>query len=926
VGLTYNLGQRQNYTEIPRLTRERVRNALESAITRAETVAASGKKLKTKPGDDLRKGLASTISEVPPVVVDHCLLENDFKLATKLPDVRDNEELFEQLFKALQDARQLVDEVGKEGICKGYIIAKVRPGVESAQDQQSDFKREDLLYDDFHPFLPSKFRNNPEVVILTFDGFNKTVDEFYSSIEGQKLNSRLNDRERAAQSRLEATKTSQAKKIEGLKEAQLLNYRKASAIEANVERVQETMDAINGLIEEGMDWVDIGKLVEREQKRDNPVASIIKLPLKLKDNTITLLLAEAIEDDEESGYRTESDDDSDDEVAALPKGKTPDSRLEVDIILSHSPWTNAGMYFGEKKSAAEKEEKTALQSATALRNAGVKIKRDLKKGLKQEKPAMQLIRQPMWFEKFIWFLSSDGYLVLGGKDAVQDELLYRRHLRKGDIYCHSDVQDASVVVIKNNPMTPDAPIPPSTVSQAGTLCVCTSDAWDSKAGFGAWWVAAEQVSKTAAGQILADGVFHISGEKNHLPPAQLVVGLGLVFKVSKESKSRKAKHLIYQSVDRTSATATSSTLEEQPASQTKDENEELADTDSAVGVMESASMPEEDDQMDDEEQDHQPRANPLQFSGSQDDDANAGMEAEDAMEFPSIQQEPVHGSSQDVEGEPEIRASEGAAIGQAENDDGEASVTISSTPMSSRPASIAPSEMKTPAKRGQKGKAKKIAAKYKHQDEEDRAAAEAILGAATGRRKAEEEARAKAQREVEAAAQQARRKEQQERRQKQTAAHEAARRKRLEEGGDDLEGDHDQPDLTVVEDLVGTPLPGDEILTAIPICAPYSAMAKLKYKVKMQPGAVKKGKAVKEIVERWVADSSRKGVVDEKGEDPERMWPREVELIKGLRMEDFVNIVPVGKVRIMMIGGSGGGGNSKGQQQKGGKGGKGGKK
>ena len=123
---------------------------------------------------------------------------------------------------------------------------------------------------------------------------------------------------------------------------------------------------------------------------------------------------------------------------------------------------------------------------------------------------------------------------IGGKDASQNEMLYRRYLRKGDIYCHADLKGAPCVIIKNNPSTPDAPIPPATLSQAGSLSVCSSDAWDSKAGMGAWWVTADQVSKSApTGEFLPMGSFMVRGTKNFLPPAQLLLGLGIAFKINK---------------------------------------------------------------------------------------------------------------------------------------------------------------------------------------------------------------------------------------------------------------------------------------------------------------------------------------------------------------------------------------------------------
>ena len=35
------------------------------------------------------------------------------------------------------------------------------------------------------------------------------------------------------------------------------------------------------------------------------------------------------------------------------------------------------------------------------------------------------------FEKFYWFISSENYLVVGGRDQQQNELLVKRYLRPG---------------------------------------------------------------------------------------------------------------------------------------------------------------------------------------------------------------------------------------------------------------------------------------------------------------------------------------------------------------------------------------------------------------------------------------------------------------------------------------------------------------
>lgn len=959
VGLTYSLENRQNYGGVPPLTKERVREALQKSVARVEAVEASKKKPKRKAGDELRRGLATTIEELPPIVVDHAFEATGFEPTTKPADVLESETLFDALFKSLEEARRIVDGITGSTNCKGYIIAKRREPKAAESTQSQGDKPSGLLYEDFQPFVPRKFEKDDTYTILTFDNYNKTVDEFFSSIEGQKLESRLNDKEAAAKRKLEAVREIQEQKVEGLKQAQILNMRKAGALEANVDRVQEAMDAVNGLIAQGMDWVTVGKLIEREQKRRNPVAQIIRLPLNLEQNLMTLLLAEEEEEneeeDEEDSEHT-SEDDSDDEG---DRRKKPDTKLSIEINLGLSPYANAREYYDQKKTAAEKEQKTVGHSVLALKSAEKKIAEDLKKGLKQEKPVLHQIRRQSWFEKFIWFISSDGYLVLGGRDAMQNEMLYKKHLRKGDVYVHADMHGAASVIVKNNPKTPDAPIPPSTLSQAGSLSVCSSNAWDSKAGMGAWWVNAEQVSKSApAGEFLPSGSFMVRDKKNYLPPQPLILGFGFLFRISEESKGNHVKHRLTD-------------LETLPPKNIQEaENheaelaQEVADLEREVAQQEQDDKHDSDGGLDDNESSQ--RRNPLQMDG--DDESNSGGDIDARTDDDDqIDQDIDHVKDNvneiSLEEPPELMMSGALAGDGGEHEDpftdgangdknAEAEAGSEAEGTESETATQAPTEVSrsstahtsqqnkdakpksAPAKRGKKNKQKKIAAKYKDQDEEDRAMHEELIGATKGREKAEAEARAKAERLAEEEARRERRKLAQQKQQKKVAEHEEIRKLMLEEGIEVLDDSEEQAS-TPLDSLVGTALPGDEIIEVVPTCAPWAAMAKCKYKVKIQPGATKKGKALKDILERWKIEAGKRGNVDEHSRDSERMWPREVELIKTVKPEDVNNVVPVGKLTVMMSGGasgkSGGGGGGKGakgggNQSKGGKGGKGGKK
>jgi hypothetical protein len=94
------------------------------------------------------------------------------------------------------------------------------------------------------------------------------------------------------------------------------------------------------------------------------------------------------------------------------------------------------------------------------------------------------------------------------------------------------------------------PVSPVTLHEVGHAAVCHSAAWNAKVLTSAWWVHANQVSKTApSGEYLSTGSFMIRGKKNYLPPSQLVLGFGFLFKlddacVARHAGERKIKGLV----------------------------------------------------------------------------------------------------------------------------------------------------------------------------------------------------------------------------------------------------------------------------------------------------------------------------------------------------------------------------------------------
>jgi predicted ribosome quality control (RQC) complex YloA/Tae2 family protein len=134
-----------------------------------------------------------------------------------------------------------------------------------------------------------------------------------------------------------------------------------------------------------------------------------------------------------------------------------------------------------------------------------------------------------WFQKFRWFLTSEGVLVIGGRDAATNDLIVRRYLGVNDLYVHADVHGAASVIVKHPPEGSPDPGPQS-LAEAGQWAVSYSKAWRAgHASADAFWVKPDQVSKSpASGEFVARGAWVIHGTKNWLKDCPLELGLGQV--------------------------------------------------------------------------------------------------------------------------------------------------------------------------------------------------------------------------------------------------------------------------------------------------------------------------------------------------------------------------------------------------------------
>ena len=141
-------------------------------------------------------------------------------------------------------------------------------------------------------------------------------------------------------------------------------------------------------------------------------------------------------------------------------------------------------------------------------------KEDIKEGEGKEKSAEA---KTFWFERFRWFISSDGNIIVAGKDAKNNEQVVKKYLREGDRYAHADIHGAPSCVIKNKDIDgKETPISEITLNEACQFAAGYSKAWKQFAEAQAYWVLPEQVSRTPqSGEFLPKGAFVIRGKRNY---------------------------------------------------------------------------------------------------------------------------------------------------------------------------------------------------------------------------------------------------------------------------------------------------------------------------------------------------------------------------------------------------------------------------
>ncbi len=200
--------------------------------------------------------------------------------------------------------------------------------------------------------------------------------------------------------------------------------------------------------------------------------------------------------------------------------KVEDAKIRVD--LESSLPTIASKLFNESK-----KQKSAIG---AIQKLIKKTEKELEKTIEEGENAKQVIsysevRKKNWFERYRWFFTSDGFLVVGGRDSSSNSAVIRKHLEKDDKVFHGEIYGSPFFLLKD-----DGSSMTSSLNEVAHATVCFSRAWkESMYGTNAYWVNPDQVKKGApSGQSMGKGSFIIEGQRNFVKISTLKLCVAIV--------------------------------------------------------------------------------------------------------------------------------------------------------------------------------------------------------------------------------------------------------------------------------------------------------------------------------------------------------------------------------------------------------------
>lgn len=386
----------------------------------------------------------------------------------------------------------------RAGVEKNAAVAALDPGKREAVVEalhglfrELDTELDPRVYrEDGDPVVaaPVPFETYEAYAAERFDSFSDALDTYFTEREKADYRERKLSKYREEKERLERKLDQQERKLEGLEVAAEENQAKGELVYENYGVVEGVLDSLRSAAEQYSES-QIEERLESEAAQGIPEAEVIE-HLDLGNDAVTVDL----------------------------------DGTDVKLDLELSVEKNAERYYQEAKDAKAKLPglEAALEETRAELDGLEEGEVDVEEAFEDKE---QKREQKQWYEKFRWFFSSDGFLVIAGRDTTTNDMLVKKYLEDHDIYVHAEFTGAPSVAIR----TEGEAVPETTLEEAGKFAVTFARSWDAGVtSEDAYWVEPDQVTQEAeSGEYLPKGSFVIRGERTYLKNLPLDAAIGL---------------------------------------------------------------------------------------------------------------------------------------------------------------------------------------------------------------------------------------------------------------------------------------------------------------------------------------------------------------------------------------------------------------
>ncbi|MFW9943417.1 MAG: ribosome rescue protein RqcH [Candidatus Sifarchaeia archaeon] len=379
------------------------------------------------------------------------------------------------------DSQEMKDLAG------GFLqfIEKFKSGINEPRVVYDDSEEEQSSV----AFLPFMFEIYSELPGDTFASFSQAIDSFFGVSDNELIEEEIQDAHTKERARLERIIEKQEESILRLeKKAESLRA-SGEMIYANFQLAQEILDTISKARADGLSWTEIMNRVEEGKKKGITSAKSIERIIPSQGKIIVNL-----------------------------------SGTQVDLDIRQNAQDNASLAYEQ----AKKSESKMIGAEKQIEKTRAKLQELEKTRIEpSEKPTRPMkVRKKRWYEKFRWFISSEGFLVIGGRDAKTNERLAKRQMDPNDVFLHASIHGAPYVVVK----VVDSPPGEQTLKEAAQFSVTFSRAWQDGLSSGdAYWINPEQVSfSPPSGEYLPSGAVMIYGTKNYIRSVPLELAVGVI--------------------------------------------------------------------------------------------------------------------------------------------------------------------------------------------------------------------------------------------------------------------------------------------------------------------------------------------------------------------------------------------------------------